>query len=90
MPVEVKVETEGNPELKKILVTGTNSDFDLETFGRPKPSGLTIDPNNNLLKSSPRLRVRAIIARGEALATTGRYYEAIQEYQRALDVQPGN
>jgi len=90
MPVEVKVETEGNPELKKILVTGTNSDFELETFGRPKPNGLTIDPNNNLLKSSPRLRVRAMIARGEALATTGRYYEAIQEYQRALDVQPGN
>lgn len=90
MPVEVKVDTEGNPELKKILVTGTNSDFELETFGRPKPNGLTIDPNNNLLKSSPRLRVRATIARGEALATIGRYYEAIQEYQRALDVQPTN
>jgi hypothetical protein len=90
MPVEVKVETEGNPEFKKILVTGTTSQFKLETFGRPKPNGITIDPNNNLLKSSPRLRVRATIARGEALATLGRYYEAIQEYGRALDVQPTN
>ena len=90
MPVEVKVDTEGNPEFKKILVTGTSSGFELETFGRPKPNGITIDPNNNLLKSSPRLRVRATIAKGEALATLGKYYEAIQEYQRALDVQPTN
>jgi hypothetical protein len=90
MPVEVKVETEGNPEFKKILVTGTTSQFKLETFGRPKPNGISIDPNNNLLKSSPRLRVHATIARGEGLATLGKYYEAIQEYQRALDVQPTN
>jgi aminopeptidase N len=90
MPVDVKVETEGNPEFKKILVTGTTSQFKLETFGRPKPNGISIDPNNNLLKSSPRLRVHATIARGEALATLGKYYEAIQEYQRALDVQPTN
>jgi aminopeptidase N len=90
MPVEVRVDTEGNPELKKILVTGTTSDFRIDTFGRPKSTGITIDPNNNLLKSSPRLRVRASVARGEALAQVGKYYEAIQEYQRALDVQPTN
>jgi len=90
MPVEVKVDTEGNPELKKVLVTGTTTPFEIETFGRPKPNGITIDPNNNLLKSSPRLRIRATIARGEALATQGRYYEAIQEYQHALDIQPTN
>jgi len=90
MPVEVKVDTEGNPELKKIMVTGTTSNFRLETFGRPKPNGISIDPNNQLLKSSPKLRVRATIARGEADATLGKYYEAIQEYQRALDVQPTN
>jgi len=90
MPVDVKVDTEGNPELKKILVTGTTTPFSIDTFGRPKPNGITIDPNNNLLKSSPKLRIRAMIARGEALATLGRYYEAIQEYQHALDIQPTN
>ncbi len=88
MPVEVKVETEGNPETKKILVTGTTSSFLIDTFGRPKPNGIIVDPNNNLLKSSPRLRVRASVARGEAYAQVGKYYEAIQEYQKALDVQP--
>jgi tetratricopeptide (TPR) repeat protein len=90
MPVEVKVDTEGNPELKKILVTGTTSDFVIDTFGRPKPNGITIDPNNNLLKSSPRLRVRALIARGEGLAEQGKYYEAIKEYQQALNLAPSS
>jgi aminopeptidase N len=90
MPVDVRVETEGNPETKKILVVGTTSDFEIDTFGRPKAQGITVDPNNNLLKSSPRLRVRASVARGEGLAQLGKYYEAIQEYQRALDVQPTN
>jgi len=90
MPVEVKVETEGNPEIKKILATGTTTPFEIETFGRPKPNGITVDPNNNLLKSSPKLRIRATVARGEALASLGRYYEAIQEYQHALDIQPTN
>lgn len=90
MPVEVKVDTEGNPELKKILVTGTTSDFVIETFGRPKPNGITIDPNNNLLKSSPRLRVRAMIARGEGLAEQGKYYEAIKQYQQALNIAPSS
>jgi hypothetical protein len=88
MPVEIRVETEGNPETKKILLTGTTSSFVIETFGRPKPNGISIDPNNNLLKSSPRLRTRASVARGESLAQLGKYYEAIQEYQKALDVEP--
>jgi aminopeptidase N len=90
MPVEIKVDTEGNPEFKKILVTGTTSEFVIDTFGRPRPSGITIDPNNNLLKSSARLRVRALIARGEGLAEVGKYYEAIKEYQHALDIAPSS
>src|SRR5712692_9150382 len=90
MPVEVKVETEGNPEYKTIDVIGSNSDFSIETFGRPKAGGIVLDPNNNLLKSSSRLRIRASIARGEELAEQGRHYDAIQQYQRALDVQKNN
>lgn len=90
MPVEVKVLTEGNPEFKTIEVIGSNSDFVIETFGRPKPGGIIFDPNNNLLKSSPKLRVRASIARGEELAEQGRYYDAVQQYQQALEVQKNN
>lgn len=90
MPIEIRVDTEGNPEYKKILVTGTTQQFEIDTFGRPKPNGIVIDPNNNLLKSSPRLRIRAFVARGEGYAQNGQYYEAIQEYQHALDLQSSN
>ena len=90
MPVEVRVDTEGNPEFKTINVTGTVSPFNIDTFGRPKPNGITLDPNNNLLKASPKLRVRASIARGEGLVAQGKFYDAIQEYQHALDLQPNN
>ncbi len=90
MPVEIRVDTEGNPEYKNILVTGTTQPFEIDTFGRPKPYGVVIDPNNNMLKSSPRLRIRAFVARGEGFAENGQYYEAIQEYQHALDLQSSN
>jgi aminopeptidase N len=90
MPVELRVDTEGNPEYKKILVTGTTQQFEIDTFGRPKPNGIVIDPNNNMLKSSARLRIRAFVARGEGFAENGQYYEAIQEYQHALDLQSTN
>ncbi|MGH9816786.1 MAG: M1 family aminopeptidase, partial [Candidatus Acidiferrales bacterium] len=87
MKVGVKVETEGNPEEALIDVVGAESDFTIETFGRPKPGGIILDPQNHLLKASPRLRVRASIARGEFFAEQGKYYEAIQEYQTALERQ---
>ena len=89
MPVQLRIETEGNPENKTVDVTGSESTFTVETFGRPKPGGIKIDPNNVILKGNTGLRARAAIARGEELAEMGRYYDAIQQYQRALSVQPG-
>jgi tetratricopeptide (TPR) repeat protein len=89
MPVELRIETEGNPELKTIDVIGTESGFTVETFGRPKPGGIKIDPNNLLLKASTSLRARSAIARGEELAEQWRYYDAVAQYQRALSIQPG-
>lgn len=88
MPTQLRIETEGNPETKTIEVTGTESDFMVETFGRPKPGGIKIDPNNTILKSTPTLRARAAIARGEELAEIGKYYDAVQQYQKALSIQP--
>jgi len=63
MPVQVRIDTEGNPELKTIDVVGTESDFTVETFGRPKSGGIRIDPNNLILKSSPSLRAGRDCAR---------------------------
>jgi len=89
MPVELRIDTEGNPELKTVDVIGTESGFTVETFGRPKPGGIRIDPNNLILKGSTSLRARAAIARGEDLAEQGRFYDAVTQYQRALSIQPG-
>ncbi len=89
MPVELRIDTEGNPETKTVDVLGLESPFTVETFGRPKPGGIKVDPNNVILKGSVSLRARAAIARGEELAEQGRYYDAIGQYQRALSIQPG-
>jgi aminopeptidase N len=85
MDVEIEVQTEGNPEFKTITISGKESQFTVETFGRPKPNGIIIDPHDYILKSSQALRVRGIIARGESLAAQGRYYDAVIQYQKALE-----
>ncbi len=85
MDVEIEVQTEGNPEFKTITISGKESPFTVETFGRPKPNGIVIDPHDYILKSSQKLRVRGIIARGESFAGLGRYYDAVQQYQKALE-----
>jgi hypothetical protein len=88
MPLDLRIDTEGNPETKTIEVVGTDTDFTVETFGRPKAGGIRIDPNNVILKGSTGLRSRAAIARGEELAEVGRYYDAVAQYQKALAIQP--
>jgi len=90
MDIEIEVQTEGNPEFKTITIAGKESAFTVETFGRPKPNGIVLDPHNFILKSSQRLRVRGIIARGESQAELGRYYDAVSQYQRALELDRNN
>ncbi len=89
MPVDLRIDTEGNPENKTIDAVGSESQFTVETFGRPKPGGIKVDPNNVILKGSTPLRARAAIARGEDLAESGRFYDAVAQYQKALGIQPG-
>jgi aminopeptidase N len=84
MPVEIKIETEGNPEFKRIDVSGPSTEFSVETFGKPKR--LVLDPNGRLLTNSSKMRVDVAIRRGEQLAEIGEYTEALAEYQKALGV----
>jgi tetratricopeptide (TPR) repeat protein len=83
MPVELKVETDGNPEDKRIEVVGTSSEFSVETFGRPR--SVILDPNNKLLRYSTPMRVAVAIRRGEMFVESGNFADALKEYQRALD-----
>jgi tetratricopeptide (TPR) repeat protein len=84
MPVEMKIETDGNPEMKTVEVVGTSSEFIAETFGRPK--SVVVDPNFKVLRYSNPMRVAVAIRRGEMYAEIGEFQEALKEYQKALDV----
>jgi len=85
MPVELKIETEGNPEDKRVEVVGTSSEFSVDTFGKPKT--VIIDPNTRLLRYSNAMRVAVSIRRGEQFAEISEFAEALKEYQRALETQ---
>lgn len=85
MPVDLKIETEGNPEEKRIEVVGTSSEFSVDTFGKPK--AVILDPRNNVLRYSDPMRVAVAIRRGEQFAEVGEFADAIKEYQKALDVR---
>ncbi len=84
MPVELKIETEGNPEDKRVEVVGTSSEFSVETFGKPKK--VILDPNNRVLRFSNKIRVAVAIRRGEQFTEIGEFGDALKEYQKALEV----
>jgi hypothetical protein len=83
MPVDLRIETEGNPEEKRIEVVGTSSEFSVDTFGKPK--NIVIDANNRVLRYSPQMRVAVAIKRGEQFAELSEFPEALKEYQKALE-----
>jgi tetratricopeptide (TPR) repeat protein len=84
MPIDMKIETEGNPEEKKVEVVGTSSEFAIETFGKPK--NVILDPRNQVLHYDNDTRVAVAIRRGEQFQQVGEYSEALKEYQKALEV----
>jgi tetratricopeptide (TPR) repeat protein len=83
MPVVLKIETEGNPEEKKVDVVGTSSEFSVDTFGKPK--NVVIDPGEQVLRYSIDVRVAVAIRRGEQFAELNEFGEALKEYQKALE-----
>jgi hypothetical protein len=85
MPVDLKIETEGNPEEKRVEVVGTASEFSVDTFGKPKK--VTIDPSNRVLRYSPQIRVAVAIKRGEQFAELSEFSDALKEYRKALETQ---
>jgi len=83
MPVELRIETDGKTEIRRITVSGTESQYSVETFGRPRR--ISIDPENWLLKSTPDLAVRVAVLRGQEQVAQGDLSAALVEYQKALD-----
>jgi aminopeptidase N len=83
MPVELRIETDGKTEIRRIVVSGNESQYSVETFGRPRH--ISIDPENWLLKSTPDLAVRVAVLRGQEQVAQGDLTAALTEYQKALD-----
>jgi hypothetical protein len=86
MPVDLRVETDGKTEDKKIEVVGTDTQYVVDTFGRPRR--IAIDPNGWLLKATPDLQVRIAILKGQQLVAQGDLTSALAEYQKALEANP--
>lgn len=84
MPVELRIDTEGNPEFTRVIVVGPSTDFSIDTFGKPKK--VVVDPNGRVLRFSREMRVAVAIRRGEQFAEIGQYNDALKEYQKALEV----
>jgi aminopeptidase N len=84
MPVELKVDTDGKTEEKRVDVVGTDSAFTLETFGKPRR--ISIDPDNRVLRNSSDVKLRASIQRGQALVQQGDFAGALSEFNKALEV----
>jgi hypothetical protein len=83
MPVELRIETDGKTEIRRVDVSGSDSQYSIETFGRPRR--ISIDPDNWLLKSTPDLAVRVAVLRGQQQVAQGDLTAALIEYQKALD-----
>jgi hypothetical protein len=83
MPIELRIETDGKTEIRRVDVSGSDSHYSVETFGRPRR--IQIDPENWLLKSTPDLAVRVAVLRGQQQVAQGDLTAALIEYQKALD-----
>jgi len=83
MPVDLRVDTDGKTEEKRIEVVGTDSPFSVETFGRPRR--ISIDPQNRVLTNSKDIKLRASIMRGQGLTQQGDLAGALSEFNKALE-----
>lgn len=84
MPVDLKIDTDGKTEQKRIEVVGTNSPFTIETFGRPRR--ISVDPDNRVLTNSKEIKLRSSILRGQGLIQQGDLAGALGEFNKALEV----
>ncbi len=84
MPIDLRVDTDGRTEEKRIEVVGTDSPFSVETFGRPRR--ISIDPENRVLTNSKDIKLRSSIVRGQGLTQQGDMAGALLEFNKALEV----
>jgi aminopeptidase N len=84
MPVDLRIDTDGRTENKRIEVVGTNSPFTVETFGRPRR--ISVDPDHHVLTNSSDVKLRSSVLRGMAMQQQGDLSGALTEFNKALDL----
>ncbi len=82
MPVDLRIETDGKTVNQSVEVVGTDTQYVVDTFGRPRR--ISVDPNDWVLKASPDLQVRISILKGQQLVAQNDLLGAIAEYKKAL------
>ena len=88
MPVEFQIQTDGDPEYARVEVVGESSEFEVKTERKPK--SVVIDPREKILRMSPDIRIAVLINRGEELANDSKYNDAIDQFQKAVDIDSHN
>jgi aminopeptidase N len=88
MPVEFQVQTDGDPEYARVDVVGESSEFEVKTDRKPK--SVAIDPKGRILRMAPDIRISVLVNRGEEFANDGKYNDAIDQYQKAVDIDAHN
>ncbi len=88
MPVDIRVDTEGKTENKRVEVEGTSSQYVVDTFGSPRH--IQVDPDNWILKTTPDMQVRVAILRGQQLVGQNDLTGALAEFQKALAANPAS
>jgi tetratricopeptide (TPR) repeat protein len=84
MPVDLRIDTDGKTEDKRIEVVGTDSPLTVETFGRPRR--ISVDPDHHVLTNSSDVKLYASVLRGQALQQQGDLAAALTEFNKALDL----
>lgn len=86
MPVDITIETKGEPEDKKLLIKGKSTSFTFDT--QTMPLRLKLDPRGKVLGDSDRMKVAVHVALGEEFQERGELAEAIREFEKAKGLYP--
>jgi len=85
-PLEVKVISQGQDEMKVIDVKGESSRMNLTTETRPLQ--LVLDPDFKILRRSRNLEIRVHVVKGDEFLESGDFLDAIEEYKEAINMDP--
>ena len=86
MPLDVRIETKGQPEDKELNVRGKSTAFTFPT--ETMPIRMELDPHGKILSDSPRMRVAVHVALGGEYQAAKEFLPAIREYEKATQLNP--